>query len=132
MLRSRFSLLLLPVLLLLMAFRQSPLVDPAPIAVPARTTPEQVVKAIKAALLHREWTVTAENPGAIDATLRLRDHVARIAVAYDAGQIQIKYVDSSNLKYEMKNGTRYIHTNYLGWIQNVVADLQSNLILFGS
>ena len=45
MLRSRLSLLwLVPALMLLMAFRQVPLQDPAPLAVPAKLTMVQVAK----------------------------------------------------------------------------------------
>ena len=130
--RSRFLLLcVLPVALLLMAFRQSPLEDPAPIAVSPKVSEADVTKAIKIALLRRGWTTTADKPGEVDATLHLREHTADIAVDYDAHEIKIKYVDSTNLKYEMKDGKRYIHTNYLGWIHNLVVDIQANLIMFG-
>jgi hypothetical protein len=133
MVRSRAALLLLvPFLFPLMAFRQSPLVDPAPIPLSAKVSEDQATKAIKMALLHRGWETTAEKPGEIDATLHLRDHVAEIAVAYDASSIQIRYVNSTNLKYEVqKDGSRLIHTNYLSWINNIVLDIQTNLILFG-
>lgn len=129
---SRLRLaLLVPLLFLLMAFRQSPLVDPPPVPVPAKATADQVARAIKAALVHREWTITSERSGEIESTLHLREHVARIAVTYDTHEITIKYVDSANLKYEVKkDGTRLIHSNYLSWIQNVVADLKQNLLLF--
>ena len=30
-----------------------------------------------------------------------------------------------------KDGTRLIHTNYLSWIENIVLDIKTNLILFG-
>ena len=129
----RMLMALLPLLFLLMAFRQSPLIDPAPLPVPPQTTVEQVAKAIKAALLHREWTITSEQPGEIGSTLHLRDHIARITITYDTREIRIRYVDSSNLKYEVKrNGTRLIHSNYAGWIQNLVADVRQNLLLFGA
>ncbi len=133
MLRSRLPLLLLPAFLLLMAFRQVPLHNPDPIAVPANVTRAQEVKAIKAALLHRQWTVTADKPGEVDGTLQQNEYSVRIAVNYDPQTIQIRYVDSVNLKYEKKkDGVEYIHKNYPGWIQNLVTDIQSNLVLFGS
>ena len=133
MVRSRIALLLLlPFLLPLMAFRQSPLVDPAPIPLSAKISEDQATKAIKMALLHRGWEATAEKAGEIDATLHLRDHVAEIAITFDASSIQIHYVNSSNLKYEIKkDGTRLIHTNYLSWIENIVLDIKTNLIMFG-
>jgi hypothetical protein len=133
MVRSRFVLLLvLPLALLLMAFRQSPLVDPPPITVAQNVSPDQVLKSIRIALLKRGWTETATKPGEVDATLHLRDHVADIAITYDARAIQIKYVGSSNLKYEVgKNGSRLIHTNYLSWIDNLVLDIKTELIRAG-
>ena len=130
MLRSRFFVvLLLPILLLLMAARQAPLVDPDPIAIPAKVTDAQVAKSIRGALINRKWTVTDEKPGEIKSTLMLRDHKVRIDITWDKRQIQIKYVDSENLKYEVENGKRLIHKNYLGWINNLVSDIGANLNL---
>jgi hypothetical protein len=131
--RSRISVLLLPPLLLLLtAFRQVPLVNPDPIAVPANDTPEQVAKSIKAALLHRQWIVTADQPGEIDGTLQQNEYSVRVTANYDAQKVRIRYVDSTNLKYEKKNGVEYIHKNYPEWIRDLVADIQSNLVLFGN
>jgi hypothetical protein len=130
--RLRFALLLLPFAVLTMAFRQAPLVDPPPIAITAKISADNVVKAIKMALVHRTWTVTAVKPGEVDATLNLRDHTARIVIDYDTTKVQIKYLDSTNLKYEVKKGTPYIHKNYLGWIENLQNDIQGNLMLLGS
>ncbi len=107
--------------------RSSELIDPDPIAVPAGRTPAAVATAIKAALVGRTWSVSKETPGRIDATLYIRSHVARIAITYDKAQVRIAYVSSENLKYQEKRGKRYIHSNYNGWIGNLVADLSRNL-----
>jgi hypothetical protein len=130
--RLRFALLLLPFAVLTMAFRQAPLVNPPPIAITSKISADNVLKAIKMALVHRGWTITAAKPGEVDSTLHLRDHIARIVIDYDTARVQIKYVDSTNLKYEVKNGTPYIHKNYLSWIENLVNDIQGNLMLLGS
>jgi hypothetical protein len=106
--------------------RKAELVDPAPIAIPATLTQAQVVTEIKRALIGRGWEVTAEQPGEIESTLHLREHVARIKVTYDASQARITYVDSSNLDYTDRRGTRYIHPNYLGWIGFLVNDITTN------
>ena len=74
-------------------------------------------------------TVTDERPGEIKSTLSLRDHKVRIDITWDKRQIHIKYVDSENLKYEVENGKRLIHKNYLGWINNLVTDISANLNL---
>jgi hypothetical protein len=134
MFRSRFLLvLLLPLLLLTMAFRQSPLVDPAPIAVPAGLAEVQVGKAVKAALIGRGWTVAGEQPGSVNASLSRDEWVAKIRVDYSTQKVQIRYVDSTNLKYEVKrDGTRLIHSNYMGWMQFLSGDIGRNLELISA
>ena len=125
----RLPIALLPLLLLLMAFRQAPLVDPAPIAVPANISQVNVGKAIEMALIHRGWTASNQATGAMDGTLHLREHVATIHITWDAHGVAIKYVSSSNLKYEEAKGQRLIHKNYLSWIENLVIDIKSNMVL---
>lgn len=107
--------------------RRAVLVDPDPVAIPAGLGAEQVVRDIKRALIGRGWTITNEQPGQLDSTLNLREHVARIRISYDATQVRFAYVDSSNLDYRLKRGTAQIHGNYLGWINNLVHDLSTNL-----
>jgi hypothetical protein len=107
--------------------RSSELIDPDPIAVPAGRTSAAVATAIKAALVGRTWSVSKEAPGRIDATLYIRSHVARIAITYDTAQVRIAYVSSENLKYKEKRGKRYIHSNYNGWVGNLIADLSRHL-----
>jgi hypothetical protein len=129
--RAWKSLLLLPVLVLLMAGRQVPLADPEPIPVPAGLTAAQVVKSIKAALVGRQWVVTEEQPGRIISTLHLREHMAKIEIAYDSA-ITIRYLDSGELMYDEKKGQKVIHRNYLAWIQNLVNDISRNMTLVAS
>lgn len=132
--RSRLLLLLLlPMLLLTMAFRQVPLADPAPISVPAGLTDVQVGKAVKAALIGRGWAVTAEQAGGIDSTLTGNDYTAKIHIAYDTHAVKIAYAGSTNLKYEVKrDGTRLIHTNYMGWMKYLSGDIGRNLELISA
>jgi hypothetical protein len=135
MTRSRWLLLLLllPLLLLTMAFRQAPLVDPAPINVPAAMSSVQVNKAVKGALLGRGWVVSNEQADGVDGTLNGNDYVAKIHVAFDTRQIRVTYVDSTNLKYEVKkNGERLIHTNYMGWMKYLTGDIGRNLQLISA
>ena len=104
--------------------RKAELVEPAPISIPAGLDQAQVAKEIRRALIGRGWEVTGEQPGQIDSTLHLRDHVAK--VAYDANEVRIGYVGSTNLDYAEKRGKRYIHGNYLGWIGFLVNDITTN------
>ena len=121
--------LLLPLLLLTMAFRQVPLVDPPPIQVPAGINEVQVQNAVVEALTGRGWAIANHKPGEIDAIYARRDFSVSIAVHYDNRQIQIDYLDSSNLKYEIKDGVRYIHTNYPSWIQNLTTDINNRFMM---
>lgn len=127
--RAWSGLLVLSALVFLMGARQVPLADPEPIAVPAGLKLEQVGKAIKAALLGRAWAVTEENPGHIVSTINVREHMAKIDIVYDLQTVRIKYLDSGELMYAEKKGTRMIHRNYLNWIQNLVNDMNRNLTL---
>src|SRR5688500_4579775 len=91
--------------------RTAPLVDPAPVAIPAGLTTAKIVKDIKRTLAGRGWSVTSEQPGQIDSTLTLREHVARIRISYDDTQVRFAYVDSSNLDYKLKRGKPFVHSN---------------------
>ena len=104
------------------------LVDPEPIAIPAEgITQDEVLDSIKAALMGRTWTIEKVAPGRVDAALYIRRHVARIAITFDDAAIRIAYQSSDNLDFKEKRGKRYIHENYLGWIQNLVGDIRRHV-----
>lgn len=108
--------------------RHAELVNPPAIAVPAKLNDKVVVKEIKRALLQRGWEIDSESPGAIDSTLHLRDHVARIKITYGGEQVKLAYVDSTNLDYRKnRDGSEEIHPNYLGWMQFLASDIKANL-----
>jgi hypothetical protein len=121
------ALLLLPVALLLMA--ATPLVDPAPIPVPAGLDAKAVATSIRLGGAQRGWLVTRQDPGAMELTLNIRTHVAKVGVKYDTQSIQLTYLDSTNLDYEEKKGNRYIHRNYPKWVNNLVNDITMQLAL---
>jgi len=121
------ALLLLPVALLLMA--ATPLVDPAPIPVPAGLDAKAVATSIRLGGAQRGWLVTRQDPGAMELTLNIRTHVAKLGVKYDTQSIQLTYLDSTNLDYEEKKGNRYIHRNYPKWVNNLVNDITMQLAL---
>lgn len=129
--RKRLLLILLSPLLVLAlsGFRNAPLVNPDPIAIPAGTSQAEVVRVIKTALISRNWIISEDQPGTILATQNVRDHMARIGIDYDASHIRIKYVDSHNLNYGAKRGRLVIHKNYLSWINNLVVDISGKLQL---
>ena len=124
------ALWVLPVALLLMA--ATPLVDPAPIAVPAGLDDKAVAKAIRLGGAQRGWLVTRQDPGAMELTLNIRTHMAKVGVKYDTRSIQLTYLDSTNLDYEEKKGNRYIHRNYPKWVNNLANDITVQLALVQS
>jgi hypothetical protein len=122
-----FSLLLAPFLVLFLA-GAAVLVDPDPINVPPGLSEAAVAKAIRLGVAQRDWVVTRDDPGYMEATLHLRTHVATIGLNYDTHQIKIHYVSSENLDYEKKKDVSYIHGNYLRWVNNVVHDINIQLL----
>lgn len=120
------ALLLAPILLLLMA-GSVPLVDPAPLAVPAGLSDKAVAKAVPVGVSYRGWVVTGQEPGYVEATLHLRTHVAKIGINYDTRQVKLRYLNSENLDYEVKKGAPHIHGNYLKWVNNVMLDINVQL-----
>ena len=129
MLSKRWLILLLPFLLLLMAARQLPLIDPEPIPVPAGMSAEDTAREIKRSFIGRGWEISDEKPGSLNATRHLRSHVATVGVRYDDSAVHIAYRASENLKYQMKRSGPSIHKNYLSWVDNVVTDMKRNLQL---
>ena len=128
--RPKSVLLLLPLLFLLMAFRQAPLVDPPPIAVSPKLDLAQVEKSVKQALVKREWLIISDEPGKITASYDRREFTSRIGITYDNKQVQVSYITSTGLKYEVKkDGEKLIHKNYMAWIQNLITDISSYLTL---
>ncbi len=121
------ALWLLPVALLLMA--ATPLVDPAPIPVPAGLDDKAVATAIRLGGAQRGWIVTRQDPGSMELTLNIRTHMAKVGAKYDTKSIQLTYLASTNLDYEVKKGNRYIHRNYPKWVTNLGNDITVQLAL---
>jgi hypothetical protein len=89
----------------------------------------KVEQIVGSALTQRGWRIVKHVPGEVDAVYDPRSFSVTIAVHYDPQKIQINYVTSSNLRYEEKNGVRYIHKNYASWIKNLVTDIQNGLMM---
>lgn len=73
--------------------------------------------AIRSAGTALGWKITKIRPGVAQGKLYLRTHVAVVRINYSKYSYSIKYVKSTNLKYDPVKHT--IHTNYNGWIQNL-------------
>ena len=116
--------------LLLGACRTAPVfnVDAQPIAVSgASYTAEDVRKAIIRAGSRRGWVLSDAGDGKLVGTLNVRDHQATVDVSYSEDAYDITYRDSQNLRYDAEKGK--IHSNYNGWVQNLVKDISIELSL---
>ena len=110
--------------LLLGACRTAPVfnVEAHPIAVSGSShTADDVRKAIIRAGSRRGWIFSDEGPGKLVGTLSLRRHEATVDVTYGKDSYDITYRDSRNLNYDEANNK--IHSNYNGWVQNLVKDI---------
>ncbi len=123
------ALAVLPFLLLAQpVVANEKLVEPAPVAVTTGLKADQVARALKIAFAERGWMVTKEEPGRMEATLNLRKHMLKVEAKYDAQQVTFGYLDSAELDYEEKNGVKYIHRKYEGWMRNVSTSLQRAML----
>lgn len=122
-------MLLAPILLLLMASRTAPLVDPPPVPLPAGISQDTVVHVIGQALSVHGWRVVKSAPGEIDAVYDPREFSVTIAVHYDTREIQVNYVTSEKLLYKVRHGRPYIHASYARWIRNLVTDIHNELLM---
>jgi hypothetical protein len=126
---ASFLVLLCSLALSPLVFAAAELFDPPPVVVPAGVSEKDVIKQIKKAFVGRNWSIEKEEKGSIKATLYIRSHVARVSADYSKDEVTFTYLSSENLAYKEKKGKRYIHKNYLTWIQNVRNDLNKNLQL---
>jgi len=127
MLRSRWLLLLLPLLLLLTDAYGAALVERPPIAIPASATPEQVVNAVRGAFLHRGWVIAAEQPGRMEGVLHHKERTLRVAIGYDAQKITIGYVSSENMDYAQGPHGAEIDRKYASWVKYLDEDIHTGL-----
>ena len=114
-----------------LAARPVELIDIDPVGVPAGMEQARVVKAIKLALLGRHWSVGKEEPGYIEATLMVRKHMIKIGVSYGRTEVKFKYLDSAEMNYKERGGTRYIHPKYYNWVNNVRTDISTEFARSG-
>lgn len=124
---SKLSLLLALVVLPFAALAAK-LEEPAPIPVPPGVAPAAVLQAIKAGGARREWQVVETAPGQLEATLRIRQHMIKVAISYGPQDIQIHYLDSAVMDYELDDGVAQIHSKYMNWTRNLAYDIRQALL----
>jgi len=101
-------------------------INNAPIVAPAgkKLSLKDIEAAIKVAGARLGWEMKTIKPGYIEATLRVRSHVAIVNITFNRTSYNINYKDSINLKYKAGR----IHTNYNGWIENLDREIKAQLI----
>jgi hypothetical protein len=109
--------------------RTAPLVDPAPLNIPAGFDQAAVVAAIKKALTKRHWEISAERPGYLEAILRPDDHMAHVRITWNEREVHFAYINSENLNYAVDDGRVVIHPEYLVWVNYVVFDVKNRFAL---
>ena len=88
---------------------------------------EDVRKAIVRAGSRRGWIFSDAGEGKLVGTLTVRKHKATVDVNYSKKAYDITYRESQNLSYNEAKGV--IHSNYNGWISNLVKDITLELSL---
>ena len=82
---------------------------------------DKVRESIVQAGAARGWRVTAEQPGRLTLHNVIRGkHVVEVNVSYDRHGVDVSYVSSDNLDYEMRGDVAYIHPKYNEWIQKLL------------
>lgn len=109
------------------AYAAEPLLEPAAIAAPAGLTAADVEKAIRLGLLEKKWRVEDSQPGLITGVLLVRAHQARVTITYSTSAVNIRYLDSQNLRYDSNDGQPVIHGNYNKWVSEMAAAIQTAL-----
>ena len=82
-------------------------------------------RAIRSAGKSLGWKINQIRPGVAQGKLYLRKHIAVVRINYSKYSYSIKYVKSTNLKYNADNKT--IHKNYNGWVQNLDKAINARL-----
>jgi hypothetical protein len=86
-------------------------------------TAADIRDAIVLAAAHKGWTTKDIEPGLLEATLQVRQHVAVVAIPYSATSYGINYKDSVMLRYD--DGE--IHGNYNRWISNLKRQIERQI-----
>jgi hypothetical protein len=100
-------------------------VTKAPLGPPpgSRVTLQDVSRAIWAAGKRLGWEMQEVRPGELTGTLRLRQHLAVVAITHDTSTFNITYTNSINLRQHDDQ----IHRNYNNWVNNLAKAIQAEL-----
>ena len=97
----------------------------APLGSPpgSKVSLEEVSRAIWAAGKRLGWEIQEVRPGELTGTLKLRQHLAVVAITHDTSTFSIKYQNSVNLRYQDNE----IHRQYNNWVNNLSKGIQAEM-----
>lgn len=103
-----------------------------PIAVPAGLTLAQVQEAVVNGIAVRNWLGKKQGDNTIRASYvkshRNKTHTLVLDIKFDVSKVTIEYVSSEDLDYvDLGDGKFGLHKNALRWINNVRADIETQL-----
>ena len=108
--------------------RSARLQDPPAVKFGCQLPMKTVQNKLKQVFIKRGWTVKWVGNGHLIGKIRVRNkHTLVVSVRYNTRQFDINYKNSDNLKYRVKNGVQYIHSNANKWMMNVSRDAQELL-----
>lgn len=81
----------------------------------AKLSQQEVRRAVVKAAVSKGWSVKDLGPGRVQATVRVRRHMARVVIAYSPRSYSITYRSSGLLGYDGQN----IHRSYNRWIRGL-------------
>lgn len=116
------KLLIVGLLLTLGACRNAPIesIEQASLRASSTASLERVTTIIKLAAARHGWKVVEEEPGAM--TVKLTRGIGKwvtARVSYDTKTVTIRYLDSANLNYTVRDGKARIHPGFNRWIDSL-------------
>jgi hypothetical protein len=97
------------------------------INIPTAETDANVMAAVERGLIGRGWNIEQAHRNWARATLRVREHSLTVDLVRIGGTLQIIYIDSENLDFEVRKGIAKIHRQYFGWTNYLMADIAGTL-----
>ena len=124
-------LLILGLVLILGACRNAPIesVEQAPLKASPVASLQDISDVVRRAATKHGWVVVEEEPGT--TTLKLTrgwNTWVTTRVQYDTKMVTIRYLDSENLNYSVRDGKSRIHPGFNRWIDN----LKRSIVRFSS
>lgn len=101
-----------------------------PLTATKALTAAEAKKAVLAAAVRRGWRTVKDTPGNLRFEYLRGKHMAVIDVPYTTKTYGIKYVASDNLNYQEKDGRRYIHPTYNGWVDGLVQAINLEMMKY--